>query len=78
MIRLLIYGVIFGAIYLGLRRIIKDWRARFSDMDDERKARDQQERKRPDVIELEPDKDGVFRPHSGKQKSKPKDRDPQN
>jgi len=51
-----------GAIYIGIRRILLDWRNRFRDIDKETRERDLKERKRPDVVELKRDKDGVFRP----------------
>ena len=62
MSRFIILAIIFAIIYFGLRKILSDWRARFKDLDDQDRARDLNERKRPDVIELEPDEDGVFRP----------------
>lgn len=62
LLRLLIYAIIFGAIYLGIRRIINDWRARFRQMDSQTRERDLRERERPDVIDLSPDKDGIYRP----------------
>lgn len=62
MVRFIIYGVIFGAIYVGFQRIIKDWRGKFRDHDKKVHERDLKERDRPDVIDLEKDKDGVFRP----------------
>ena len=62
MSRFIILAIVFAIIYFGLRKILADWRARFKDLDAEKHARDLKERKRPDVIELEPDEDGVFRP----------------
>lgn len=66
--RLLIYAVIFGAIYFGIRRIMADWRARFRDLDAQTRQRDLKERQRPGVIELEKDEDGVYRPPDDKSK----------
>ncbi len=60
--KLLIYGVVLGAIYVGVRRILADWSNRFRDIDKQTRERDLKERKRPDVVELKRDKDGVFRP----------------
>ena len=62
LLRLLIYAIIIGAIYIGIRRIIKDWQARFKQEDNAAHERDLRERERPDVIDLSPDKDGVYRP----------------
>ncbi|MCF6303327.1 MAG: hypothetical protein L3J13_09035 [Devosiaceae bacterium] len=62
LLRLLIYGVIIGAIYFGIRRIINDWKKQFRADDAAIRERDLKERKRPDVVELKKDKDGVFRP----------------
>jgi len=61
-LKLLIYGVVLGAIYVGVRRILADWSNRFRDIDKQTRERDLKERKRPDVVELKRDKDGVFRP----------------
>lgn len=62
LLRFLLYGLILGAIYFGLRRILRDWKSRFSEIDQKTRERDQRERQRPDVIDLKRGKDGVFRP----------------
>lgn len=62
LLRVLIYVIIFGAIYFGIKRIISDWKNKFSQLDQEDRERDKRERKGPGVINLERDKDGVFRP----------------
>lgn len=62
LLKVVIYVIIFSAIYFGIKRIIGDWKAKFSEMDEQKKARDQRERQRPDVIDLRRGKDGVFRP----------------
>lgn len=64
LLKVVIYVIIFSAIYFGIKRIIGDWKAKFSEMDEQKKARDQRERQRPDVIDLRRGKDGVFRPRS--------------
>ncbi len=61
-LRLLIYAIIIGAIYFGIRRIINDWRQRFRAMDQQTRERDLKERDEPNVVNLQPDEDGVFRP----------------
>lgn len=68
-LRLLVYLALAGLIYWGLRSIIKDWRKKFAadDAEDERKRqaqlkRNRQEARRPDVIELKRDDDGIYRP----------------
>jgi hypothetical protein len=58
----IIYAIIFGAIYYGIRKILRDWRERYEQLDKQRHERDLQERDRGDVVDLAPDKDGVFRP----------------
>lgn len=63
-VRLIIYGVLFAIIYFGIRRIIRDWRQRFRDLDKETRDRDLKERAQPGVVELKKDEDGVFRPKS--------------
>lgn len=62
LLKLFVFAIILGAIYLGIRSILNDWRARFKQMDTETRERDLRERERPDVIDLSADKDGVFRP----------------
>lgn len=61
-LRALLFLVIAGAIYWGVRRIWKDWRSNFRDLDQRVRQRDLAERARPDVITLERGKDGKFRP----------------
>jgi hypothetical protein len=61
-LRILLYALIAGAIYLGVRRIWRDWRKQFKTEDEVIHKRDLEERKRPDVITLKRDKDGTYRP----------------
>ena len=61
-LRILIFALIAGAIYLGVRRIWRDWRKQFKTEDEAIHQRDLEERKRPDVITLKRDKDGTYRP----------------
>lgn len=65
LIRIVVFLIIAGAIFLGARRIWRDWQGQFKAVDQARRARDLRERKRPDVIELKRNKDGVFRPGEG-------------
>jgi hypothetical protein len=62
LLRILIFAVIGGMIYLGVRKIWRDWKNQFRAEDKAKHQRDLQERARPDVITLERDKDGTFRP----------------
>ncbi|HZY67894.1 MAG TPA: hypothetical protein VFE52_04875 [Devosia sp.] len=62
LLRILIFALIIGAIWLGVRRIWRDWQKQFQAEEKEVRQRDLQERQRPDVITLERDKDGTFRP----------------
>ncbi len=62
LIKLVIFLVIAAAIYLGLRRIWRDWRGEFRRIDKARHERDLRERARPDVVTLRRDKDGRYRP----------------
>lgn len=64
LLRLLVYAIIIGAIYFGVRSIINDWKKKFKADDAAVRERDLKEGKRPDVVELKRDKDGVFRPGS--------------
>jgi hypothetical protein len=62
LLRIIIIGLIGGAIYLGVRRIWRDWTKQFRGEEQAIHQRDLKERERPDVITLERDKDGTFRP----------------
>lgn len=61
MLRIVIYAVIAGIIYFALKKIVDDWKGRFRELDEKVRERDLRERKRPDVIDLKRDEDGVFR-----------------
>ena len=61
-IRIVVMAVIFGAIFFGVRRIWRDWTKQFRAEEREIHQRDLKERERPDVITLQRDKDGTFRP----------------
>jgi hypothetical protein len=61
-IRIVVMAVIFGAIFFGVRRIWRDWTKQFKAEEREIHRRDLKERDRPDVITLQRDKDGTFRP----------------
>lgn len=61
-IRILIFAGIGLIIWLGVRRIWRDWTRQFKVEDEAIHKRDLEERKRPDVITLERGKDGTFRP----------------
>ncbi|HEY0919629.1 hypothetical protein [Devosia sp.] len=60
--KLLIFLLVAAAVFFGVRRIWRDWKGQFKAVDEARRARDLAERRRPDVIELKRNKDGVFRP----------------
>lgn len=62
LLRLIIFAAIFGAIYLGIRRIWRDWTRQFRAEDKAVLDRDRRERDAPGVITLERGKDGTFRP----------------
>jgi hypothetical protein len=62
LIRVIVVVVVVAVIYQGLRSIWRDWTSHFREEDQARKARDQREARRPDVVELERDQDGVYRP----------------
>lgn len=61
-VRIAIFVGIGLAIYLGVRRIWRDWKGEFKAVDKQKRDRDLKERVRPDVITLKRDKDGTFRP----------------
>jgi hypothetical protein len=64
--RVIIFLIIAGAIFLGARRIWRDWKGQFKKLDEANHQRDLRERERPDVITLKRDKDGTFRPNDDK------------
>ncbi len=62
LLRIAVIAVLIGFVWLGLRRIWRDWQGHFKASDEAIHRRDLEERRRPDVITLERDKDGTFRP----------------
>jgi hypothetical protein len=62
LIKAAIFVAVCVAVYLGVRRIWRDWKSQFRAEDTIRHQRDLRERQRPDVITLERDKDGTYRP----------------
>lgn len=62
LLRVVIFAAIGVAIYLGVRRIWRDWTGQFRAEEKAIHDRDLEERQRPDVITLKRDKDGTFRP----------------
>lgn len=60
--RVLVFIAILLAIHFGLRRILRDWSAKFLQDDKDQHERDIKERDRYDVIDLKRNDDGVFRP----------------
>ncbi|WDR02553.1 hypothetical protein PSQ19_18530 [Devosia algicola] len=65
-LRVLIFGLIGLAIYLGISKIWRDWTKQFRTDEIEertrRRERDLKDRKTHDVIDLQRDGDGIFRP----------------
>lgn len=66
LLRVLIFAIIGIGIWLGVRKIWRDWQGAFKSDDAEakrlRRERDLRERARPDVIDLKRDEDGTYRP----------------
>ena len=66
LLRGIIFVVIGLAIYLGVRKIWRDWTGQFKADDEEarrlRRERDLRERAQPGVIDLKRDEDGTYRP----------------
>lgn len=62
LLRILIFVLIAGAVFLGVRRIWRDWKGQFRAEDKAKLERDRQDRARSDVVTLKRDKDGKFRP----------------
>jgi ABC-type nickel/cobalt efflux system permease component RcnA len=66
LLRIIIIAFIGMLIFLGIRRIWRDWSGHFKKVAHEERAevraRNEQERRQPDVIELKRDRDGTYRP----------------
>ena len=60
-LKVLLFVALGLAIFLGLRRIWRDWRKQFKALDKADHERDLRERARPDVVTLKRSADGVFR-----------------
>ncbi len=61
LLRIIVIALILGIVYLGVRRIWRDWKKHFRAEDQAVHQRDLEERKRPDVVTLKRDKDGTYR-----------------
>ena len=61
-LKLVIIAAVFAMIGFGVRRIWRDWTGALKREDQTRHQRDVKERARPDVITLERQDDGTFRP----------------
>ncbi|MGV8832337.1 MAG: hypothetical protein ACOH2N_10210 [Devosia sp.] len=66
LLRVVIFIAIGLFIYLGIKKIWRDWTSQFKSDDEEarrlRRERDQREREKPGIIDLKRDEDGRFRP----------------
>ena len=66
LLRVLVFAIIGIAIWLGARKIWRDWTGQFKADDEEakrrRRERDLRERAQPGVIDLKRDEDGTYRP----------------
>jgi hypothetical protein len=60
-LKILIFVAIGVAIFLGARRIWRDWRGEFKAVEKAERERDLRERRRSDVVTLKRSEDGVFR-----------------
>ncbi len=67
LLRILLFVGLAIFVYLGVRRIWKDWSGKFNADAEEAKRiareRDRAERQQPGVIDLKRDNDGTFRPN---------------
>lgn len=68
LLRVIIFVIIGLAIYLGVRKIWRDWTGQFKAEEEEakrlRRERDLRERAQPGVVDLKRDEDGTYRPGS--------------
>ncbi len=66
LLRIIIFLLIGLAIFLGVRKIWRDWTGQFRVEEEEqrrlRRERDLCERAQPGIIDLKRDQDGTFRP----------------
>ncbi|WP_029041993.1 hypothetical protein [Cucumibacter marinus] len=74
MTRLILLVVVFAVLFFGIRAIARSFSDYFKTVDDDTRKRDRAESKRPDVIELKRDEDGVYRPRSGDETNKDDER----
>jgi hypothetical protein len=61
-LKVIIFLVLAAVIFLGARRIWRDWTGQAKRVAEAERQRDLAERRRPDVIDLKRSKDGTFRP----------------
>jgi hypothetical protein len=66
LLRIIIYAAIIAFVYFGVKRLWRDLTAQFRADDNAKRQRDLKDRRRPDVIDLKRDADGVYRPPGGK------------
>ena len=62
LLKIIIFAVVAWFVYTNVRRLWRDLTGQFRADDKAKKDRVQQERQRPDVIDLKRDADGVYRP----------------
>ena len=66
LLRIIIFLAIALAIFLGIRKIWRDWTGQFRAEEQEakrlRRERDLRERAQPGIIDLKRDQDGTYRP----------------
>ena len=61
-LKILLFVLLAGVIFLGARRIWRDWTGEAKRVAEAERKRDLAERRRPDVIDLKRSEDGTFRP----------------
>jgi hypothetical protein len=66
-LRIIIFAIIGIAVWLGVRKIWRDWTGQFKAEEEDakqlRRERDLRERGMPGVIDLKRDADGTYRPN---------------
>ena len=62
LLKIVLFLVLAGIVFLGARRIWRDWRGEAKRLDAADRKRDLRERAHPNVVTLKRDKDGKFRP----------------
>jgi predicted Holliday junction resolvase-like endonuclease len=67
LLRIAVFVLLVVLVYYGIKSIRENFRQHFKDIDEQKKARDQSDRARGNIVDLEKDqKTGVYKPKDKK------------